>query len=123
MVLNPPDNTPLCNTHDETQRSDLESVQLLLAKLSGSQVETIPFEEEDHSDPLLDGSRFISGACISFPSASSLQRAASVTRITAVVGSAGRGIRGLRRSRADESAVLRGQRTETCPRTRAGTQS
>jgi hypothetical protein len=31
---------------DEDQRSDLASVQLLLAELSGSQVETTPFEDQ-----------------------------------------------------------------------------
>jgi hypothetical protein len=38
---------------DEDQRSDLASVQLLLAELSGSQVETIPFEDHRHARPAL----------------------------------------------------------------------
>jgi hypothetical protein len=38
---------------DDHQRSDLTSVRLLVSEASGSQVETTPIEEEDHSDRLL----------------------------------------------------------------------
>ena len=48
--------------------------RLLHSPPSSSDAENAAREEEDHSDRLLDGSCFIGGACISFPSASALRR-------------------------------------------------
>jgi hypothetical protein len=63
-----PTDTLGCRNGDEDQRSDLASVQLLLAELSGSQGETIPFE--DHQKPwqtrvalLLNGDAVVLNAC------------------------------------------------------------
>jgi hypothetical protein len=60
---------------DESRARSRPLAALLLTPRSSSDAEDAAREKEDHSDPLLDGSCFIGGACISFPSASALQRA------------------------------------------------